>query len=175
MTTSLFDLTTEILELEAMLTAAEGEIPDEETEAALDAYMEQLEGDLHAKLDGYVTLISEFEARSEMRSKEAERIYALAKADANNADRLRERLKQFFVRTNRDKPVETARFRISLVGAGGKLPLKLHCQPEQLPAEFRKEKVVISADQDAIRAALERGERLVFAELGERGKVLRIK
>jgi Siphovirus Gp157 len=171
---SLFELTSDVLELEALLTAADGEIPDEETERALDEYMAQLDADLHAKLDGYVMLIAEFDARAEARLNESKRVRALADADEAHAERLRERLKAFFVRTGRDK-VETARFRVSLTNAGGKLPLKLHCQPEQLPEEFRKERVTFMADQDAIRKALEGGEKLVFAELGERGKVLRIK
>lgn len=171
---SLFDLTTEVLELEALLTEAGGEIPDEEAEAALDAYIEHLDGDLHAKLDAYVTLIAEFDARAEARLAESKRVKALADRDALNSERLRGRLKQYFERTGRDK-VETKRFRVSLVANGGKLPLNLHCPPESLPEEFRREKVVFSADQAAIRAALERGEQLVFAELGERGKVLRIK
>jgi hypothetical protein len=172
---SLFELTTDVLELEALLVEVGGDVTGEEAEAAVDAYTARLEEDLHNKLDGYVTLIAEFDARAEARAKEAERLKSLSRLDEANAERLRAGLKQFFVRTNRDRPVETARFRVSLVSAGGKLPLKLHCQPEQLPAEFRKEKLVLSADQDAIRAALERGEKLVFAELGERAKVLRIK
>ncbi len=171
---SLFDLTSDVLELEALLAEVGGDVTDADAEAAIDAYTAQLEEDLHRKLDGYVTLIAEFDARAEARAKEAERVRHLAQLDEKNAERLRAGLKQFFVRTGREK-VETARFRVSLVNAGGKVPLKLHCPPESLPEEFRKEVTTFRADQDAIRAALEAGTPLVFAELGERGKVLRIK
>lgn len=50
----------------------------------------------------------------------------------------------------------------------------MSCDPEQLPEEYRVTLVSYRPDQEAIRAALERGERLVFAALGERGKSLRI-
>jgi hypothetical protein len=62
--------------------------------------------------------------------------------------------------------------RIKVVKNGGKLPLSIDegCVPE----EYIKKVVVESPDKEKIRAALESGEVLPFASLGERGTHLKI-
>jgi len=45
--------------------------------------------------------------------------------------------------------------------------------PKTLPERFQK--ITVEANSPAIREALESGEKLEFAELGERGTSLRIK
>jgi hypothetical protein len=70
------------------------------------------------------------------------------------------------------KEVTTDMHRIKVVKNGGKLPLSIDdgCVPD----EYIKKVVVESPDKEKIRAALESGEVLPFASLGERGTHLKI-
>jgi hypothetical protein len=98
----------------------------------------------------------------------------LAQADENRAKLLKQRL-QWFFETHNLKSVETARYKLSLAKNGGKAPLILdeNVPATQLPERFRR--VSIDADIIAIRQALEAGEQLGFAQLGDRGQSLRIR
>ncbi len=119
-------------------------------------------------------LIAEMSARAEVRKAEAKRLSELAAVDEKRARLLKERLKWFF-ETHNLKAVETARYRLSVAKNGGKAPLILNdgITPTQLPERFVK--VSIDPDTTAIREALEAGEQLDFATLGDRGTSLRIK
>jgi hypothetical protein len=171
---TLFDLTSEMIEIDNLLEESGGDVSDPELEAAIDRVLDENTGALKTKLDAYVTLIAEYESRAEFLASEAKRLAALAKAKESHAEHLRARLKQFFERTGKEK-FETGHFVISLRKSGGKLPLKLHCDPELLPEDYRLTLTTYKANQEAIRAALESGESLVFAELAERGKSLCIR
>ena len=126
------------------------------------------------KLDNYAALISEITARAELRKSEARRLMELAQVDENRAKLLKDRLKAFF-EVHSLKTVETARYKLSLAKNGGKQPLILDdsIPVTQLPEQFQR--VSVDPDTAAIRSALERGELLEFAQLGERGTSLRIK
>lgn len=126
------------------------------------------------KLDGYAALISEMQARADVRKAEARRLQDLAATDENRARLLKERLKSFF-QLHDIKTIDTARYRLSLAKNGGKAPLILKddLSPTQLPEQFQK--VSIDADTAKIREALEAGESLEWARLGERGSSIRIK
>lgn len=181
---SLFELTSDALFLDELLEQIGGEITDAEVEAQIDEWLSEIGDALNEKLDAYVTLIAEFQARAEARKRESERLRARAQVDANNAERLKARLRLYFERTGKRK-VETARFTVSLVNSGGKLPLIINpafvAQPELLPEQLRK--VTFAPDGDAIRRALESGELASFetdgvnriAFFGERSTSIRIK
>lgn len=175
-TKTLFTITDDLLALHELLSEVGGDVTDEQAEEAVAAWFEELGEDRDKKLDGYVTLIAEFEARAEMRQKEAKRLQARASVDANNGQRLKDRLKSFFQIMGL-KTVETDYHRITLANNGGKLPLILEgayeTAPELLPDEFQRK--LITPDKDAIRARLEAGEELEFASFGERGCGIRIK
>ena len=47
--------------------------------------------------------------------------------------------------------------------------------PEDMPEEYRIQNVTYKADDAAIRAALDAGQELPFAKLGERGTHLRVR
>ena len=123
------------------------------------------------KLDNYAALISELEARAKARKDEARRLAERAKRDDQHAAYLKQRLLLFF-QDHHLKTVETRRYRLTLQRSGGKTPVVLNTDPEQLPTEFHRWKV--NADLDALRQALEDGADLDFAELGERRHFLRI-
>lgn len=172
MTRTLFNITDDLLALEELLSEVGGDVSDEQAEEAIMQWLAEIGDDRNAKLDGYVTLIAEFEARAEMRRREAARIANRAKIDENNCERLKDRLKNFF-QIMGYKTVETDYHRITLANNGGKQPLILTVPPSLLPKEFQKE--IIEADKDKIRQALEGGAVLDFAELWDRGQSIRIK
>lgn len=126
------------------------------------------------KLDGYAALIGEMAARAEARKSEARRLMELATVDENRARLLKDRLKTFF-ETHGLTTLDTTRYCLTLVKNGGLAPLILDesIPVAQLPEQFQL--VSIDPNTAAIREALERGERLEFAQLGERGSSIRIK
>jgi Mor family transcriptional regulator len=150
------------------------ECDDVQQRELIDSWFEQLGAERDSKLDNYCALIAEMLARAEARKVEAKRLLKLASTDENRAKLLEGRLKWFF-ETHNVKTLDTARYRLSLAGNGGKAPLILKdgVSPTGLPERFQK--LSIDLDTSAIREALERGEELDFAVLGERGASLRIK
>lgn len=173
---TLFNITDDLLALHELLSEVDGDVSDSEVEEAITQWFAELGEDRNEKLDGYVYLVAELEARSEMRRRESARIAARAKIDENNCERLKDRLKNFF-QIMGYKTIETDFHRITLANNGGKLPLLLQSRyeraPELLPDEFKK--TVVTPHRDAIRAWLEAGGSVEFAELGDRGQSIRIK
>ena len=168
---TLFEISNDLLSFYDRLEALGGDVTAPEVEQTLDAWFEQLSHERNEKLDNYAALISELEARAKARKDEARRLAERAKRDDQHAAYLKQRLRLFF-QDHHLKTVETRRYRLTLQRSGGKMPVVLHTDPEQLPTEFQRWKV--SADLDAIRTALEDGTDLGFAELGERSHFLRI-
>ena len=168
---SLFSISEDLERLNEILDEA-GD--DREQQELLNEWLQQLGTERDRKLDGYAALISEMQARAEARKTEAQRLMELAKADERRAQLLKERLKWFF-ETQQLKTIETTRYRLSLAKNGGKAPLilKSELSPHQLPERFKT--TSIEPNTSAIRAALEAGENLDFASLGDRGTSIRIK
>jgi t-SNARE complex subunit (syntaxin) len=166
---TLFSISADIQQLNAVLD----DLDDTEQQQFITDWLENLETERDRKLDNYATLITELEARADVRKAEAKRLMELVAADEKRAKLLKERLKYFF-ETNQLKKVETNRYRLSLVKHGGKAPLILDESVEAtlLPERFRR--VNIEPDTKAIREALEAGEQLDFAQLGDRGSSIRI-
>lgn len=164
---TLYDIDASLEELEALLVASGGEITPEMEEAYADLFAITRE-----KLDAYAALIAEMEARAEVRTAEAKRLSVLAGRDHKAAARLRERMLWFFQQHGLKKE-ETARFTITLARHGGKAPLVIEVAPEDLPQQYQR--VNIAPDTEAIRRALEAGQALPYARLGERGHSIRIR
>lgn len=176
MNRTLMQLNEDAMAIDAMVEdyAIEHEGDITEIATIIDQWLEDNATQLQAKLEGYVAIIREYEARAKVRKEEAKRIVNLAKTDEAQAAHLRSRLKWYF-ESNDIAKVETNTAKISLVNNGGKLPVVITCdvEPEQLEERFQK--VSVDIDKAAIFEALEHGELLEFAKLGERGKSLRIK
>lgn len=99
MGSTLFELTGEFLTLQQTLADFDGDISEADKEAEIDKLFADLaenQDQLEDKLDGYVAVMSEFEARFEYRKKEAKRLQILANRDEAEFERLKERLKAFF-------------------------------------------------------------------------------
>jgi hypothetical protein len=153
MSKRLFDLSEEILSLEALLDNEE--LTDEQRQELVDVWLEA-QGDVTAKLDNYAALIESLEAYAEQRKFQANRMRLLARVDENKAERLRELLKIYFRRHELER-FKTPRFTIALQKSGGKralnVPPSWEQDPTLAPAAFRK--VVVALDTDAIRAVVE--------------------
>lgn len=110
-------------------------------------------------------------ARSEMVAKEINRLRAIEDAINNHIKRLDNYTKMCMEELG-VKEIKTDLHRFKIVGNGGKQPMDIDegCVPE----EYIKKVVVESPDKEKIRAALESGEVLPFASLGERGTHLKI-
>lgn len=171
---TLFEIGADTQALNDLLVELEGDISDPAVAEAIDGWLNETSTALDKKLDGYGALIREREAKAAARKAEAQRLLDLAKTDENTVKRLKERL-QFFFDANGITKQETARFKFSVVANGGKLPLIINegLAPEDVAEGWQKQ--VISFDNEAIREALEAGNELSFARLGERGSSLRIK
>lgn len=174
MSRSLYKIGEDMAALEALLVETGGDVSDPRAAEALSKWESELEGDLISKVDGYVCLIAEIESRADARKLESERLLALSRTDTNAAHALRERLRFIFELRNM-KPVQTDRFRVSLVKNGGKQPIDLRVGVDELPSWATRTETVVSVDKDAIRARLESGEQLAFASLLERGNRISIK
>lgn len=168
---SLFNISDDLEKLNELLDETSDDVRQQEL---LNEWFVQLGTERDRKLDDYAALMSEMLTRAEIRKSEAKRMMELAQKDEQRARILKERLKWFF-ETHQLKTIETSRYRLSLAKNGGKTPLiiKPGISPGQLPQRFQT--VSIEPNTDAIRTALEAGEDLDFATLGERGTSLRIK
>jgi hypothetical protein len=171
MSRTLFELSTEMLEFDDMLESLDDD--DSALIERLRSYLEDLSTEVDEKLDRYATLIQEITQRGAVRRTEATRLMQRAKIDENKSQWLKVQLLQFFA-THDMKSVETAHFRITRAGNGGKLPVILHIPEEELPADYVRQTTTIKADVDHIREALESGIEVPGAELGQRGFSLRI-
>jgi len=172
MARSLLDISDDMLALDDVLDERGGDVTG--CEQIVDAWFSELGAERERKLDGYAAFIRELEARATARMKEAERLIARHDVDMRKADFLRARLKAFF-EVHKLTKVECERATISLVNNGGKAPLLID-ERAPVPPEFQRcipERW--EPNKDAIRAALESGNSLTFARLGERGKQLRIR
>lgn len=168
-TRTLFNISEDLEKLNELLDEA-----GDDSQQLLNQWFDQLGTERDRKLDGYAALISEMLARAEVRKTEARRLVELAAVDEKRARLLKERLK-WFLETHNLKTIETPRYRLSLAKNGGKAPLILKdaVVANQLPERFQK--ISIEPNTATIREALEAGEHLDFATLGDRGTGLRIK
>lgn len=167
---TLFELSDQIEALLVELTSVE----DEEKQEILLREFLKTSNYLKIKLDGYCSLIQEVEARAEVRKAEAKRLSSLATVDSNLAKRLKSAL-LWYLKEHNIKKVETALHSISIAKNGGKKPLIIN---EDIPIhEVPKIFQIVSIDlnKEAIRQALENGEKLEFAHLQERQESVRIK
>src|SRR5262245_42141599 len=95
MSKRLFDMSEEILALEAQLD--NDELTDEQRQEVVDFWLEA-QGDVARKLDNYAAFVESLETYAEQRKFQAERMRRLARADENRVERLKEALKIYFRR-----------------------------------------------------------------------------
>jgi len=182
MTRTLLDITRDLEALDALmgevdraLEETEGEVTPEVQKVlgTVDAWMAELDADLGGKIDNYAALITELRGRAEVRKAESDRLSRRAKIDERNARWLADRLRDELDARGVGK-VETPRYRVSVAANGGKLPLVI--ADEQALAHDRRFWVTVQQlNRSAVRDALDSGETVPGARLGERGRRLSIR
>ena len=158
-------------EMQSILDAMHEDADSPAAMNALDEALRDLDTALDQKAETYAGLIRELELRAQARTEEMKRIRALADADAALAERLKERLRDAMQRTGRTR-IDTPRFRLSVVGNGGRQPL-LIADPEAIPPLFIRN--VPEINREAIRLALDAGQEVPGCTLAPRGSRLSIK
>lgn len=169
---TLFQISQALVDLENAIVNAD---TTDEQQRLLENYL-NTEQELHQKLDNYCRLIKEITARSLARAQEAQRIAGLAEQDAQLVEKLETSLLDYMQRHDLNR-VQTTLFHIAKVKAGGVLPVVVdsNVRLELVPPQFVREKLTRAIDKEAVREALEHGEELGFARLGQRPERLKIK
>jgi hypothetical protein len=166
---TLLEISGDLLALSDLLEESGGEVTPE-TEAAIDAWFADLGEQRDAKIDNYAALVRELTLRAAARKEEQERLALCVRVDENTVKRLKERLK-LFMELQGLRKLETARYRVSVQANGGRPPLEI---PDATAVPVEYQRVVISADVDAIHAALKQGVEVPGVRQLARGSHLRI-
>ena len=172
MSPTLRAITDDLLALEAILLDVGGDVTEADVEAAIDQWLAEITGALDKKLDGYVSLIREAEARADVRSSESLRLQDLARLDHAIARRLKDRLLIFMDTAGRTQ-IHTQYYRLRAVDNGGALPL--YIDRPNVPEEYRRVVMHEEVDTAKIKEALAAGIELPFAHYGERGRHVNIR
>ena len=165
---NIYDLTNEYINLLAL--AEDPEVDLEELSTA----MEEISGEIEDKADGYAFVVQRINSDIDSISAEIKRLQERKKVFESRAERIKETLMKSMNAIGRKK-IQTATHTFTVAKNGGKIPVVISpfATANDIPDEFRS--VKYDFNKDAIREALEAGEILDFAELGERGESLRIK
>lgn len=167
----LLDITDDMQALDDLLAEVGGDVTDPRVAEIVDAWFDELDHSLSAKVDNYAALITSMRARADIRRAEAERLARRAQVDESAADWLASRLLAALDARGMKK-LETDRYAVSVVGNGGKAPLLVD---GDVPSEWTRTVTKVEPDRERIRLAIEAGQALPFARLGERGKRLSIR
>jgi hypothetical protein len=126
------------------------------------------------KIDNYCAAITNRHAISKQRKAEAERLSKLAATDSQRVEWMKAQLKKC-LEAKGVKKLTLRRFNLTISNNGGALPLKLSCEAAELPPQFQR--IEVSADNGAIRKALESGdiEAQKVAYFAERETHLRVR
>lgn len=165
---SLFELSSNVAALELAL---DNDGDPSTLQQIMDDLVTNKEG-FNQKVESYAGYIGELQSVADARSAESRRIGELAKAAANKAQRLKEALRDALIRVGLKK-MSTTRYEIRIQKAGGKAPLVI--DESRVSAEWTTTRTITEINKDLIRAALEGGEVLDFAELAERSNVMVIR
>lgn len=170
---NLLELAAEAIEIDRMLTDLDGDISDPCVAEAVDKWLAKIAEDVDVVADQVTSLVREKELRIAMLSAELDRIKLKMECENRGVTFIKDKLKMALEAMNLKK---AGKIRTATVCAnGGKTPLSIDLAPEDMPDGFRKEKIVCSYDDEAIRNSLDRGDQLAFARYEARGTHLRIK
>ena len=183
---SLYVLTEELVALDTMLQEIGGDVSSPEGQT-LEKWAEEFDWKMRDKVDGYASLAINLEADALTIANEVRRLQARKNAIENRRARLLA-LAKFSMERLKVRKLEGVRFTIAIQKNGGVEPLEVLVEPKDLPAHFRDEEMVYSANLDVLRkslevrrAALAKGEADPIpelagkAELKERGESVRVR
>lgn len=167
----LYEIATDYRRLQDLLDSAE--TPAEMRQTIIDT-LESLSGDFEDKAENMAALIAEYKATAEGCAAEIQRLNE-KKLRAENAIESIKKYLMAEMQFTGIKKVNAGTWNITIAKNGGKAPIVWDddIEPEDLPEKYRS--ISYKIDTAAVRDALEAGEALDFAKLGERGESLRIK
>ena len=164
---NIYELTADLLRLQAMLLQA-----DEENEAEIAEALQIADAELEGKAEGYAHVIRNIEADISALKAEEQRLNAKRKSAEKAAERLKSTLYEAMVRTGKTK-IKAGTFDLKIAQNGGALPVILDVDVNELPDDLVKVKK--EADKKAIAEYIEATGDISYAHYGERGSSLRIK
>ena len=134
--------------------------------------LESMEYDLEDKLENVAKIIRNEEAKQQACKAEVDTLRTKQASSKNKVERLKS-FAMYAMKKAGYKKVQAGAFTVSYQKNGGKRPLILDVQPEDLPKEFQK--IIIDSDNDKIREFLENGGASELFHLAPQGESLRIK
>ena len=137
--------------------------------------LECVEGDIEDKLDSYGVVMNELQMDVAKIDQEIKRLTEKKKRINANIDKMKNAVQYTMTEVLHTRKVKGEKFTWAIQKNGGKAPLIINdgVFPFNIPEQYQQ--VDFDFDRAEIRAALERGEELEFAHLGERGESLRLK
>ena len=158
----LYEIASEYMDMMELLVDCE-----ESDETLVLDTLEGIEGEFNYKVENLCKILKELEAEAEKFKAEANRLATRAKTLNNRVDSI----KSYIFNSMNAIGVKDASgelFSVKIQKNGGKAPLVID---NDVPVEYCKHE----PDNDVIRKAIEAGEDIPFAHLGERGESLRIR
>lgn len=134
--------------------------------------LEGITTELELKVESYIKVMRNLEADMKAFEEEAKFYSEKASTIKNNIKRLKDTLCNAMITTGHDdkEGLKAGNFVLKVAGNGGKQPLVID---GEVPDNYTR--IIVEADTEKIRTALESGEVLPFAHLEPRGKHLSIK
>lgn len=165
---TLYELNIQFQEILSM--AGSGEFDDELIRNTL----EGVEGEIEEKLDSYGIVVNELQNDISKLSYEIDRLSSKKKTLVNSVDYLKRNVMETMERMDK-RTVKGDRFTWAIQKNGGKRPVIMKEGYNILAIPERFQDWTVKPDREQIREALENGEELDFATLGERGESLRLR
>lgn len=136
--------------------------------------LECVEADIEQKLDSYGVVINELSNDIENIEKEIKRLTERKRTIDNNITRMKGAIKDAMEAIGKKK-IQGNKFTWTIAKNGGKRPVIMKEGVNILEIPERFQDWTVKPDREQIREALENGEELDFATLGERGESLRLR
>lgn len=176
---SLFSLTAQYNELYDMLT--DESVDEEVVSDTLDGIL----GEIEVKSEGYVAVINRLDMELDACEKQTKMWEQRYNTRKNAIDRLKKALVNAMMQMDKTE-IKAGDNTIKLVNNGGVIPIKYksgslsglsskEVKIEDIPKEYRRTVVTETVDGEKVRKALESGEKLDFAYIGERSRRIVIK
>jgi len=170
---TIFDISAEWQRLITLLDEIGSDPIPPDLEADLTAWFDQLTADDAAKLEDYCRAVRTLETEAAVARAEAEQYERKAAQRTARVAYLKGLMRGHLEATGRKRATTSTGRVIAICANGGKVPLDVDPVPyADLPPQFQK--VSVTLNNDAVRAALDDGEVLEFARYGQRGSHLRI-
>lgn len=173
----LFQISEDLARINAVLDECEGDLSRlGEAEAEFTAFMDSVALEDGEKLDSLVNWTKQLEMEAVAARAEAEQYLAKSRAREGRAKRVKDAIKRRLEDLGQTRATTASGRIIAVQKNGGRAPLEIdedHFTVDEIDPAFIK--MVRQVDPEKVRAALEAGEPLAFAKLGEIGTHLRVR